>query len=342
MSAAAAKRVLITDHAWPDVQVESAILQAAGLQVLDAPTSDEATLCSLAVEALAIMTCFGQVTSRVIDSARGLQVVARFGVGVDNIAVETASARGIPVTYVPDYCVAEVAEHALALLLSLARGIARYDRSVKARGWDLSVAAPLRRLEGQTLGLIGYGRIGSRLGAKARGLGMRVLANGPRVHAGTSDDVVAVELDELLAESDFVSLHVPLKSETRGLVDESVLRRMKSSAFLINTARGGLVDTVALTQALREGWIAGSGARRAARGADCVRRPAAGPRQRGHHTACGVLFGGVAGGTAAACGAIGRRRAGAPRAGASGQRGCAGKTRGFEFRLIAHGSSATR
>ena len=123
MSAAAAKRVLITDHAWPDVQVESSILQAAGLQVLDAPTSDEATLCSFAVEAVAIMTCFGQVTSRVIDSARGLQVVARFGVGVDNIAVDTASARGIPVTYVPDYCVAEVAEHALALLLALARGI---------------------------------------------------------------------------------------------------------------------------------------------------------------------------------------------------------------------------
>jgi D-3-phosphoglycerate dehydrogenase / 2-oxoglutarate reductase len=259
MSAAAAKRVLITDHAWPDVKVESAILEAAGLQVVDAPTSDEATLCSLAVDAVAIMTCFAQVTTSVVQSARGLQVVARFGVGVDNIAVDAASARGIPVTYVPDYCAAEVAEHALALLLALARGVVRYDRSVKARGWDLRVAAPMRRLEGQTLGVIGYGRIGARLAAKARGLGLRVLATGPRVPAGTSDGVVAVELDELLATSDFVSLHVPLRPETRGLVDESVLRRMKPTAFLINTARGGLVDTPTLTRALREGWIAGAG-----------------------------------------------------------------------------------
>jgi D-3-phosphoglycerate dehydrogenase / 2-oxoglutarate reductase len=259
MAAAAANQVLITDHAWPDVQVESAILEAAGLQVVDAPTSDEATLCSLAEDAVAIMTCFGQVTPRVIDSAHGLQVVARFGVGVDNIAVDTASVRGIPVTYVPDYCAAEVAEHALALLLTLSRGIVRYDRSVKSRRWDLSVAAPLRRLEGQTLGLIGYGRIGSRLAVKARGLGMRVVANAPRMRATAADGVAVVELDALLAESDFVSLHVPLKAETRGLVGEAFLRRMKPTAFLINTARGGLVDTAALTRALREGWIAGAG-----------------------------------------------------------------------------------
>ena len=251
---AAAHRVLITDHAWPDVQVESVILEAAGLQVVDAPTSDEATLCALAADAVAIMTCFGQVTARVIDSAHGLQVVARFGVGVDNIAVDTASARGIPVTYVPDYCAAEVAEHALALLLALARGIVRYDRSVKSRRWDLSVAAPLRRIEGQTLGLIGYGRIGSRLAVKARGLGMRVLASGSR-----AGGVVTADLDVLLAESDFVSLHVPLKPETRGMVNDTFLRQMKPSAVLINTARGGLVDTAALTRALREGWIAGAG-----------------------------------------------------------------------------------
>jgi D-3-phosphoglycerate dehydrogenase len=255
MSAAAAHRVLITDHAWPDVQLESAILESAGLQVVDAPTSDEATLCALAADAVAIMTCFGQVTPLVIDSARGLQVVARFGVGVDNIAVESASARGIPVTYVPDYCAAEVAEHALALLLTLGRGIVRYDRSVKSRRWDLSVAAPLRRIEGQTLGLLGYGRIGSRLADKARGLGMRVLASASRARDGVLTD----ELDALLAESDFVSLHVPLTLETREMVNETFLRRMKPTAFLINTARGGLVDTAALTRALREGWIAGAG-----------------------------------------------------------------------------------
>ena len=246
--------------------------------MLDAPTSDEATLCSLAADAVAIMTCFAQVTSRVIDSARGLQVVARFGVGVDNIAVETASARGIPVTYVPDYCVAEVAEHALALLLALARGIARYDRSVKARGWELSVAAPLRRLEGQTLGLIGYGRIGVAAGGQSawtRNARPGEWSTRPRSELrwrGRRSTWMSYS-----PESDFVSLHVPLKSETRGLVDESVLRRMKPTAFLINTARGGLVDTAALARALPRGVDRRRGARRAARGADRVRRSAAGP-----------------------------------------------------------------
>jgi len=171
--------------------------------------------------------------------------------------VNTASARGIPVTYVPDYCVAEVAEHALALLLTQARGVVRYNASVKSRGWDLGVAAPLRRLEGQTLGLIGCGRIGARLAAKARGLGLRVLAHDPSLTTGP-DGVAVVDLDELLAQSDFVSLHVPLTPRTRGLLGESVLRRMKPTAFVINTARGGLVDTAALAHALREGWIAGA------------------------------------------------------------------------------------
>jgi D-3-phosphoglycerate dehydrogenase len=253
---------LITDHTWPDVTVETAILEAAGLQVVDAPQSDEATLCSMAADAVAILTCFAQVTAKIIDSARGLKVVARFGVGVDNIAVDAASARGIPVTYVPDYCVAEVAEHALALLLAQARGVVRYNASVKKRAWDLGVAAPLRRLEGQTLGLIGCGRIGARLAAKARGLGLHVVAHDPAFTAATAaapDGVTAVDLDDLLARSDFVSLHVPLTPQTRGLVGEAVLRRMKSTAYLINTARGGLVDTKVLARGLREGWIAGAG-----------------------------------------------------------------------------------
>jgi len=250
--------VLITDHTWPDVQVETALLEGAGLRVVDAPSADEVTLTSLATDAVAIMTCFAQVTPTIIESAQQLRVVARFGVGVDNIAVETASARAIPVTYVPDYCVAEVAEHALALLLAQARGVVRYDASVKGRRWDLSVAAPLRRIEGQTLGLIGCGRIGARLATKALGLGLNVIAYDPAVTT-TPGRVRAVSMDELLEQSDFVSLHVPLTSDTRGLIDESVLRRMKPTAFLINTARGGLVDTAALARALRERWIAGAG-----------------------------------------------------------------------------------
>jgi D-3-phosphoglycerate dehydrogenase len=255
---AASTKVLITDHTWPDIHVESALLEAAGLQVVDAPSPDEATLAALAEDAVAIMTCFARVTQAVIDSARDLRVVARFGVGVDNIAVDSATAREVPVTYVPDYCVAEVAEHALSLLLAQARGIVRYNSSVKHGGWDLSVAAPLRRIEGQTLGLIGCGRIGARLAAKALGLGLRVLAYDPAPVA-PPPGVVAAEFERVLRESDFVSLHVPLTPDTRGLIGEAALRQMKPSAYLVNTARGGLVDTVVLARALREGWIAGAG-----------------------------------------------------------------------------------
>ncbi len=255
---ACTNKVLITDHTWPDVQVETALLEAAGLHVVDSPSADEATLQALATDAVAIMTCFARVTPSVIEAARDLRVVARFGVGVDNIAVDTASARAIPVTYVPDYCVAEVAEHALALLMSLARSVVRYNASVKAGGWDLGVGAPLRRIEGRTLGLIGCGRIGARLAAKATGLGLRVLVY-DRAPIEPPPGATSVTLDDLLEQADFVSVHVPLTSETRGLVDEAVLRRMKPTAFLINTARGGLVDTVALARALRKGWIAGAG-----------------------------------------------------------------------------------
>ena len=254
-------KVLITDHTWPDVELERSILQQAGLQVTDAPRSDEATLSALASDAEAIMTCFAQVTPAIIASAPDLKVIARYGVGVDNIAVDAATSRGIPVTYVPDYCVAEVAEHALGLLMALARGVVRYDRSVKQRTWDLGVAAPLRRIEGQTLGLIGCGRIGRRLADKALGLGMRVLvydANPAAVEAAVAGGLTGAGLHEVVAEVDFLSLHLPLTPATHGFIGESILRQMKPTAFLINTARGGLVDTDALARALREGWIAGA------------------------------------------------------------------------------------
>jgi D-3-phosphoglycerate dehydrogenase len=251
-------KVLITDHAWPDITLEAALLEAAGLDVVDAPTGEEATLSDLARDAVAIMTCFARVTPAVIDNAPNLRVVARFGVGVDNIAVDSASARRIPVTYVPDYCVAEVAEHALALLLSLARGVARYDRAVRGGGWQLSVAAPLRRIEGRTLGLIGCGRIGSRLASKALGLGFNVVVY-DQAPVPLPAGARGVSLAELLEHSDFISLHLPLTPQTRGIIDEDALRHMKSTAYLVNTARGGLVDTAALARALRAGSIAGAG-----------------------------------------------------------------------------------
>jgi len=165
------------------------------------------------------------------------------------------------VTNVPSYCVEEVSDHALALLLSLARKVAFYDRAIKAGVYDLRVGTPLFRLRGRTLGIVGFGKIGRALYHKARGLGLKVIVFDPYVNRASLSDfeVEVVDFRDLLEQSDFISLHVPLTPETRGLFDRAALRRMKSHAFIINTSRGQLIDAEALREALDKGMIAGAG-----------------------------------------------------------------------------------
>jgi D-3-phosphoglycerate dehydrogenase / 2-oxoglutarate reductase len=253
--------VLVTDHTWPSVAPEAEVLRRVGARLVVAETGEESELVSLVPEADAILTCFARVSAPVVRAGERLQVIGRYGIGVDNIAVEEATKLGIPVTNVPAYCLDEVAEHALALLLGLARGLRIYDRAIRDGDWELSRGAPLHRVAGRTLAIVGFGKIGQALAGKAAGLGLRVLTIDRTVRRAAIEALGAepAGLDEALAQADFVSLHCPLTDETRGLMDESRLRRMKPTAFLINTARGGLVDHDALLRALREGWIAGAG-----------------------------------------------------------------------------------
>lgn len=251
-------RVLITDRAWPDCEIERAILAAADAEIVESPDPGEETLIRLARDCDAIGTCWAQVTDRVVRSAVCCRVIARFGIGLDNIAVATATERGIPVTYVPDYCVEEVAEHTLALLLALARRVALFDGRAKRGEYRRDVEPPLRRLSGRTLGLVGLGRIGTAVFGRASALGLNVVA-----HTRSGDDrgtgCRMLPLDELLAESDFVSLHCPLTEETRRMIGPRELRRMRPTSFLINTSRGGLIDHAALRAALERNGIAGAG-----------------------------------------------------------------------------------
>ncbi len=180
------------------------------------------------------------------------------GIGLDNIDVAAATARGIPVTNVPDYCVTEVAEHALGLILALGRNIAWQHAETKAGRYQLGSGPQLRRLQGQTLGIVGWGRIGQALAARAAALGLNVLASSRR-SGMSSVGVKFVSLSELLTASDFVSLHLPLTPESRNLIGPRKLALMKPTAFLINTARGGLVDHDALAAALDAGKLAGAG-----------------------------------------------------------------------------------
>jgi D-3-phosphoglycerate dehydrogenase len=256
----AEKVVLVTDYTWPSTEPEAAVLAEVGARLLLAQTGSEDELLSLVPQAEGILTCFKKVSAAVIRAGGKLQVVGRYGIGVDNIAVDEATRLGIPVTNVPAYCLDEVAEHALALLLACARKVSRYNAAVHEGDWALPTGMPIFRVRGQTLGIIGFGKIGQTLADKARAFGLHILAYDPYI----GDDAIRQReaepssLDALLERADFVSLHTPLVPETRGLLNADRLRRLKPTAYVINTARGGLIVTDALVQALQAGWIAGA------------------------------------------------------------------------------------
>ncbi|WP_425396103.1 C-terminal binding protein [Aeoliella sp.] len=250
-------RALYTDYPWPDTSVEQSILDEADCQIVEAPTGDEETLARLAVDCDAIFTCWAQVTAKVLDAAPNCRHVSRTGIGLDNIDVERATERGMIVTNVPDYCIPEVAEHTMALLFALARNIHVHHKNTHANVYDIQSGATMERMEDQTVGVVGTGQIGKVFIQKCLGLGMRVVA-----HNRSQQVPAGVEwrgLNDLLAESDYVALLCPLTPETQGLMSGEQFARMKDSAFLINTSRGGLVDHAALAEALDAGQLAGAG-----------------------------------------------------------------------------------
>jgi D-3-phosphoglycerate dehydrogenase len=250
-------RVLQTDRAWPDSTIEREILAPVGAELLEAPAIDESTLTALARDVDAIITNWARVTTAVVRGTSHCRVICRTGIGLDNIDVASATALGIPVTNVPDYCVGEVADHALALLLACARQIGFFHLRTKKGEYRLQAAPPMPRLAGKVLGLIGLGRIGRSLAARARALGMEVVAHTPSGNAHGLDCRM-VALDELLERSDFVSLHAPLTEATRHILGRPQFERMKRSAWLINTARGALVDHSDLANALEQNLIGGA------------------------------------------------------------------------------------
>ncbi len=250
-------KVLITDFAWPDVEIEKAIIEQAGSELIVAPQSDVETLVSLAKDVDAIMTNWATTPAEVIGASGKCQIVSRLGIGLDNIDVDYCTKQGIPVTNVPDYCLIEVAEHALAQLLSMARKIAFYHFETQNERYQLQSGPTLRRIEGQVLGVVGFGNIGRCLASKATALGMKVIAFS-RSRRDPVEGIEFVALDELLSQSDYVSIHAPMTDETKHLFSDQQFSLMKSTAYLINTARGGLIDHEALARAFADNQIAGA------------------------------------------------------------------------------------
>jgi D-3-phosphoglycerate dehydrogenase len=252
--------VLVTDFAWPSLEIERQILERVDADLLVADAGDPDELTRLAPDADAILTNWRRIPPEALDAAQRCLVVSRFGIGVDNIPVERATELGILVTNVPSFCIDEVSEHTMALVLACARRVAPLADSVRRGVWSLEPARGVRRLRGRTLGIVGFGAIARALAPKAAGFGLEVLAYTPRLDAASLPAGVtkAATLEELLAASDFVTLHAPATRETRGLIGGRELRLMKPTAYLVNTSRGALVDEAALARAVTEGWIAGA------------------------------------------------------------------------------------
>jgi D-3-phosphoglycerate dehydrogenase len=262
MTAQPAFKVLITDYGWPTLEPEQAVLEPVGAELVAADSPDEARLTELAADCDAIMTNWAQVPVAAVRASPKLKIIARYGVGVDNIPVDVATEQGIPVTNVPDYCVEEVANHAMALLLSLARGLFKLDHGTRTGGWSFAAAQPLWRLSAQRLGILGYGRNGRAVAQRARAFGFDIVVHDPYIEASqfpAHERPNLVGLEELLRSSDLVSVHTPLTDATHHMLGADQFQMMKNTAYVVNTGRGPVIDEAALVEALKAGQLAGAG-----------------------------------------------------------------------------------
>ena len=252
--------VAITDYVFPSLEPERQVLAPLGVELRPQQCRSEQEIIEVTREADGVLNCYAKMTARVIENLQRCKIIARYGIGVDNVDLAAATQAQILVTNVPDYCIDEVSDHALALLLALARRIVEANGAVKAGAWDVVAHAGIRRLRGQTLGLIGFGKIAKALASKVQPLGMKVLVYDPYLEpvAIAHHGAEAASFDRILADADAISIHVPLSEETHNLIGERELARMKPTAFLINTSRGGIVDEGALAIALKENRLGGA------------------------------------------------------------------------------------
>jgi D-3-phosphoglycerate dehydrogenase len=253
-------KVIITDHRFPGVDRERDAVEAAGGQLLVLQTTDEDTLLHLCADADAILSVRAPITRRVIEALERCRIIVRYGIGVDTIDIPAATERGIMVANVPDYCVDEVSDHALTLVLTLNRQITRAIALAANDRWSTAEMPTLRRLKGQTCGLFGAGRIGILLANKMKVLGIHVIATDPFLSEDLAREarIERVPFDELLRRSDFISIHAPLTERTRHIFNADCFNKMKATAYLINTARGGIIAESDLIKALDSGAIAGA------------------------------------------------------------------------------------
>ena len=254
-----AKKVAVTDYTFEDLSVEKAVLEPLGCEVVGQKSGkDPAQLAALVKDADYVITQFAPVDAAVIGSMQRCKVIVRYGIGVDNVDLEAAADRQIPVCNVPDYCIDEVADHALAVILNLTRRISSNAAKVKSGGWGLGVPLEaMRALKDITVGVVAFGRIGSEVARRLKPFKCQILVFDPAVDASAIEEagLTPASLDEILERSDLITLHCPSNETTRHMIDGESIRRMKNGVMLVNTSRGSLVKTDDLIAALKSGKV---------------------------------------------------------------------------------------
>ncbi len=252
--------IAVTENIFPTLEPAKAALARLNPTLRMAKSTSADDILAVARDADAILVTYAKLTRELLMQLTRCKAIGRFGLGVDNIDLVAAKEKGIAVNYVPDYCIREVSDHTMALLLALIRKIPFSNKLVQGGRWEMPAVVPIRRLEGTVLGLIGFGNIPRLVAPKARAFGMKVIAFDPyaKPELFKGAGVESVDFDTLLKTSDYVSVHAPLTPQTRGLINVSAFGKMKKGAYILNTARGPLIDEAALIAALDSGQIGGA------------------------------------------------------------------------------------
>lgn len=254
-------KVIVTDYEYKTFAPEIEVLEKIGVELTYEQCRTEEDVIEKCKDADALISQYAPFSRKVIESLEKCKIIARYGVGYNTIDIDAATEKGIIVGNVTDYCLDEVSDHTISLLLSSARKITKLSNAVKSGIWDFNISVPVFRLRGRVLGLIGFGNIPQMVAKKAQAFGLNVIAYDPFVSETVANElnVKLVTLDELCEQSDFVSVHVPLNKHTEGMISDDQFNKMKKEAFIINTSRGPIIDEKALITALQDKKIAGAG-----------------------------------------------------------------------------------
>ncbi|MDA8144136.1 MAG: C-terminal binding protein [Thermoplasmatales archaeon] len=256
--------ILKTDGDFRDVSQERKILESAGYELVErnCQTSEDVIGACNELKPSGLIVLKVPISAEVMKKAPTVKVISRYGIGLDMIDLKGAEEEKIPVAYVPDYCVDEVSNHAISLMLSSERRLLIFDRNVRKGDWGMENISPVHRFSEKTVGLLGFGRLAQAVAGKLKGFGTMIAAYDPFLDENfmRARGVQKVQsVDDLLRISDILSIHVPLTKETKGIITKEELRRMKKGAVIVNTSRGGIVDQKALLGSIKEGHLSGAG-----------------------------------------------------------------------------------